>query len=106
VRIDEGADRLDRVLLFTQSSDYSPTAHLFGEPQESGREFHGLRLRVPPGPPDRDGFREYSFDVSSFPDGWAGTVKFLELRFEVKPCADVPAPCPRMRYSVKRVWME
>ena len=106
VRIDEGADRLDRVLLFTQSSDYSPTADLFGEPQESGRKFHGLRLRVPPGPPDRDGFREYSFDVSSFPDGWAGTVKFLELRFEVKPCSDVPAPCPRMRYSVKRVWME
>ena len=106
VRVDEGISRLENVVLFAQSSDYSATAHLFGEPPEHGRQFYPLRMRVPPGKPDLDGFRTLTFDVSSHPDRWKGTVKYLELRFEVKACSEVPAPCPRARYSLKRVWME
>jgi len=106
IRIDEGASRLASVVLFMQSSDYSATAHLFGEPQESGHQFYPLRMRAGPGAPGMDGFREYTFDVSSEPERWKGTVKFLEFRFEAKGCWQVPSPCPHMRYSVKRVWME
>jgi hypothetical protein len=106
MRIDEGMDRLASVVLFTQSSDYSGTAHLFGAPQEGGQRFYGLRIRLPPGEPGPDGFHEYTFDVASHPDRWKGIVKYLELRLEVKDCPQPPAPCPHVRYSVKRVWME
>ena len=106
MRIDEGADRLAGVWLYTNNSDYSATAHLFGEPPESDHRFYGPRVRMLPGELEPDGFREYTFEVAASPELWKGTVKYLELRFEVKDCSDVPSPCPHMRYSVKRVWME
>jgi hypothetical protein len=106
MRVDEGADRLKAVWLYTQASDYSGTAHLFGEPEEPGHRFYDLLIRLAPGEPDPDGFREYTFDVSAHPDEWKGIVKYLELRLEAKECSEVPQPCPHLRYSVKRVWME
>jgi hypothetical protein len=105
VRVDEGGDRLVDVQLYTKNSDYSATAHLFGSPLENSHQFYGPRVGLP-AREDASGFRTYTFDLSSN-SRWKGTVKFLELRFEVRDCwPNCPPGLPHMRYSVKRVWME
>ena len=117
VRVDEGATCLGELELLTENSDYSETAHEFGEPQEPGHQFFGPGICLAPVP--ASGFHEYTFDLTSHPL-WAGTVKFLELRFKTTPDCLFPLPPPpcspgppgspnrlsHMRYSVKRVWME
>lgn len=116
MRIEEGESRLDKVWLYTQNSDYSATAHQFGAPVEAGHYFYGpLIPSLPPGPPNSEGFREYTFDLTGH-SLWQGTVNVLELRFEVTPdcsvwppppaCSPTLPPLPHMRYSVKKVWLE
>jgi putative Ig domain-containing protein/glycosyl transferase family WbsX len=116
VRIDEGADRLNRLVLFTRSSDYSDTAHFFGEPQEDGHFYGPFDVMVPSG--QVLGFTQYTVDLTNN-SKWEGIVKYLELYFEVNcgplpggVCGLPPLPAccgpnpPHMRYSVKKVWME
>ena len=100
VRIDDGAERLKTITLYTKGSDYSPSAHEFGAPREPGHRFYGPQFAVEASAPP-PGFVEYTFDVAADPR-WSGTIKALELRFDTS--AALPGSA-HMRFSLKRVWM-
>jgi hypothetical protein len=100
VRVDNGADRLQTLSLYSQGSDYSATAHRIGAPPERAHRFYGPVYALPASEPP-PGFVEYTFDVAEDPR-WKGTIKALELRFG----ASDPSPgAAQMRFSLKKVWM-
>lgn len=102
VRVDEGAERLQFLDLHTKASDYSPTAHEFGAPEEPGRQFFGplYRIGAAQWTPFR-GYRLYTFEVAQAPQLWQGTLKFLEVRFVTFAGSAGPT-----RFAVKRIRLE
>lgn len=104
VRVDQGAGRLSQVVVHPRSSDYSATAHFFETPEEPGHQFFNMLYGVPAANyTNVDGFRQYTFEVAANPSQWQGTLKYLELRFEILPNTEAQGS---VRYSIKRVWLE